>query len=41
MAVVKRLGLVQCDKNDKPLNEIRILRAYSSGDGPEGAVALA
>lgn len=41
MAVVKRLGLVQCDKNDKPLSEIRILRANTPGEGPEGVVALA
>jgi hypothetical protein len=28
MAVVKKLGLVQCDKSDRPISEVRILRAY-------------
>lgn len=28
MAVVKRIGLVECDKNDTPVDDVRIVRAY-------------
>jgi peptidyl-prolyl cis-trans isomerase-like 1 len=28
MGVVKRLGLVETDKSDKPKSEVKILRAY-------------
>lgn len=28
MAVVKRIGLVECDKNDTPVDDVRMVRAY-------------
>lgn len=28
MAVVKRIGLVECDKDDTPVDDVRIVRAY-------------
>lgn len=27
MAVVKRIGLVECDKNDRPVDDIKIVKA--------------
>lgn len=28
MQVVKRIGLVECDKNDCPVDDVQIIRAY-------------
>lgn len=35
MANIKRLGAVQTDKMDKPLHEVKILRAFVKSEGPE------
>lgn len=33
MGVVKRLGSVQCDRNDRPVQEVKILRATVDDHG--------
>jgi peptidyl-prolyl cis-trans isomerase-like 1 len=33
MQVVKKLGLVKTDKEDRPVEEVRIIKAYIIKDG--------